>query len=88
MKHYTGIDLKRVKEAMVVPEKDETKEDIECELRLIFHEHACTSHLQFFPLLITHFFLAHASFARIPSTTTLFLGFANFLSLLHAACNP
>ena len=56
MKHYTGIDLKRVKEAMVVPGKDATKEDIECELRLIFHEHACTSHLQFFPLLITHFF--------------------------------
>ena len=27
MKHYTGIDLKRVKEAMVVPAKDETKED-------------------------------------------------------------
>ena len=55
MKHYTGIDLKRVKEAMVVPEKDETKEDIECELRLIFHAHTRTSHLHFFSILNTHF---------------------------------
>ena len=55
MKHYTGIDLKRVKEAMVVPEKDETKEDIECELRLIFYAHARTSQLQLFTILNTHF---------------------------------
>ena len=87
MKHYTGIDLKRVKEAMVVPAKDETIEDKECELQLI----SCTCmHIAPSIFSLTHysFFLAHEFFARIPSKTTLFLGFASFSGLLHAACNP
>ena len=56
MKHYTGIDFKKVKKGMVAPPKNATKEDKECELRLIFHVHACTLHLQFFfTILNTHF---------------------------------
>ena len=43
MKHYKGIDLKRVKEAMVVPAKDETKEDKECELQPRVHTCTCVS---------------------------------------------
>ena len=50
MKHYTGIDFKKVKEGMVAENDPEnvTKEDKECELQLIFHVHACTFNLQFF----------------------------------------